>query len=164
RIEQIDWMRQAIKRRFGVEASGLWLTERVWEPELAADLAQAGVRYALVDDRHFLVSGFSGDRLHAPFWAESDRQGGARCPGGWRDPPDHARRGARRGTERRARVSADGFIPRDGGLGASAGGRHPARAARARSRARTARRPRRGAGPGGALAQFLRALSRVEPD
>jgi len=72
RIEQIDWMRQAIKRRFGVEASGLWLTERVWEPELAADLAQAGVRYALVDDRHFLVSGFSGDRLHAPFWTESD--------------------------------------------------------------------------------------------
>src|SRR5437762_1476263 len=72
RIEQIDWMRQAIRRRFGVEASGLWLTERVWEPELAADLAQAGVRYALVDDRHFLVSGFSGDRLHAPFWTESD--------------------------------------------------------------------------------------------
>src|SRR6266700_1289200 len=72
RIEQIDWMRQAIRRRFGVQASGLWLTERVWEPELAADLAQAGVRYALVDDRHFLVSGFSADRLHAPYWTESD--------------------------------------------------------------------------------------------
>ena len=31
------------RRRFGVEARGLWLTERVWEPELAADLADAGV-------------------------------------------------------------------------------------------------------------------------
>ena len=73
RLEQIDWMRQAISRRFGVEASGgLWLTERVWEPELAADLAQAGVRYALVDDRHFLVSGFRREQLHAPFWTESD--------------------------------------------------------------------------------------------
>ncbi len=72
RIEQIDWMRQAIRRLFGVEATGLWLTERVWEPELAADLAQAGVRYALVDDRHFLVSGFARERLHAPFWTESD--------------------------------------------------------------------------------------------
>ena len=41
-----------------VDARGLWLTERVWEPELAADLADAGVRYALVDDRHFLVTGF----------------------------------------------------------------------------------------------------------
>ena len=59
-------------RRFGVDARGLWLTERVWEPELAADLADAGVRYALVDDRHFLVTGFAADQLHAPFWTESD--------------------------------------------------------------------------------------------
>jgi hypothetical protein len=72
RVEQISWMRQAIERRFGVSATGLWLTERVWEPELAADLAQAGVRYALVDDRHFLVAGFARERLHAPFWTESD--------------------------------------------------------------------------------------------
>ncbi len=72
RVEQIYWMRQAIERRFGISATGLWLTERVWEPELAADLAQAGVRYALVDDRHFLVSGFARERLHAPFWTESD--------------------------------------------------------------------------------------------
>ena len=74
RLEQIDWMRQAIARRFGVSATGLWLTERVWEPELAADLARAGVRYALVDDRHFLVSGFAREALHAPFWTESDDQ------------------------------------------------------------------------------------------
>ena len=72
RIEQIQWMHDALRRRFGVDARGLWLTERVWEPELAADLARAGVRYALVDDRHFLVSGFVGDQLHAPFWTESD--------------------------------------------------------------------------------------------
>src|SRR5712691_5759292 len=58
RLEQIGRMREAIKRRFGVDATGLWLTERVWEPDLAADLADAGVRYLLVDDRHFLVSGF----------------------------------------------------------------------------------------------------------
>jgi alpha-amylase len=72
RVEQIEWMQEAIQRRFGVHARGLWLTERVWEPELAADLADAGVRYALVDDRHFLVSGFSSEQLHAPYWTESD--------------------------------------------------------------------------------------------
>src|SRR6266852_3218758 len=71
RLDQIGWTREAIKRRFGVEATGLWLTERVWEPDLAADLADAGVRYLLVDDRHFLVSGFERDRLHAPFLTES---------------------------------------------------------------------------------------------
>ena len=72
RVEQIQWMHEAIQRRFGVDARGLWLTERVWEPELAADLALAGVRYALVDDRHFLATGFASEQLHAPFWTESD--------------------------------------------------------------------------------------------
>jgi 4-alpha-glucanotransferase len=72
RVEQILWMHEAIRRRFGVDARGLWLTERVWEPDLAADLSSAGVRYALVDDRHFLVSGFAAEQLHSPFWTESD--------------------------------------------------------------------------------------------
>jgi len=72
RVEQIQWMREALRRRFGVDARGLWLTERVWEPDLAADLAAAGVRYALVDDRHFLATGFAARELHAPFWTESD--------------------------------------------------------------------------------------------
>jgi len=71
RVEQVGRMRDAIRRRFGVVATGLWLTERVWEPDLAADLATAGVRYVLLDDRHFLVSGFERDQLHAPFWTES---------------------------------------------------------------------------------------------
>jgi alpha-amylase/alpha-mannosidase (GH57 family) len=72
RVEQILWMQNAIKSRFGVTAKGLWLTERVWEPELAADLSNAGVRYVLVDDRHFLVSGFQRDQLHVPYRTESD--------------------------------------------------------------------------------------------
>ncbi|OLD73787.1 MAG: hypothetical protein AUF61_00770 [Chloroflexi bacterium 13_1_20CM_66_33] len=71
RVEQVAWMREAIQRRFGVAATGLWLTERVWEPDLAAHLADAGVRYVVLDDRHFLVSGFERDVLHAPFWTES---------------------------------------------------------------------------------------------
>ncbi len=74
RVEQVQRMREAIRRRFGAQGAGLWLTERVWEPDLAADLALAGVRFALVDDRHFLVSGFSRERLHRPFWTEADGQ------------------------------------------------------------------------------------------
>lgn len=72
RVEQITWMREALARRFGVTATGLWLTERVWEPELAADLALAGVEYALVDDRHFLITGFRREDLHVPYITESD--------------------------------------------------------------------------------------------
>ncbi|HSE68607.1 MAG TPA: alpha-amylase/4-alpha-glucanotransferase domain-containing protein [Gemmatimonadales bacterium] len=72
RIEQIGWMRDKLRKRFGIDARGLWLTERVWEPELAADLADAGVQYALVDDRHFLVTGFERKQLHAPWMTDSD--------------------------------------------------------------------------------------------
>jgi alpha-amylase len=80
RVEQIGWMRESLRRLFGVDATGLWLTERVWEPELAADLADAGVRFALVDDRHFLVSGFEREQLHAPFRTESGGKGVALFP------------------------------------------------------------------------------------
>ena len=72
RLEQIGRMRDYLQRRFGVQATGLWLTERVWQPELAADLAAAGVEYALVDDRHFLVCGFRHEELHRPHHTESD--------------------------------------------------------------------------------------------
>ncbi len=72
RVEQILWMRDALERRFGACAGGLWLTERVWEPELAADLADAGVRCVLVDDRHLLASGFERHQLHGPYRTESD--------------------------------------------------------------------------------------------
>ena len=72
RLEQIARLREYLKRRFGVDATGLWLTERVWQPGLAEDLADAGVEYALVDDRHFLVSGYRPDELHRPHLTEAN--------------------------------------------------------------------------------------------
>ncbi|HWC72964.1 MAG TPA: alpha-amylase/4-alpha-glucanotransferase domain-containing protein [Gemmatimonadales bacterium] len=72
RLEQIGRMREHLRRRFGFDATGLWLTERVWHPGLAEDLAEAGVEYALVDDRHFLVSGFRSGELHRPHVTESN--------------------------------------------------------------------------------------------
>lgn len=74
RVEQIGWMREWLSARFGVDATGLWLTERVWEPDLVQDLVAAGVRHALVDDRHFLVAGIERHRLHRPHRTESGGQ------------------------------------------------------------------------------------------
>ena len=56
RQAQIALMRQALQKHFGDPAHGLWLTERVWEPELPATLARAGIRYTLVDDNQFRQS------------------------------------------------------------------------------------------------------------
>lgn len=71
RVEQVEWMRTDLRSRFGVEATGLWLTERVWEPDLAADLARAGIEYTLLDDRHFLACGLGRDELDGVFTTES---------------------------------------------------------------------------------------------
>jgi hypothetical protein len=71
RLEQVLRHRDRIRSRFGVDARGLWLTERVWEPTLPEELAPAGVRFVLVDDRHFRVSGFANEQLHAHFVTEA---------------------------------------------------------------------------------------------
>lgn len=75
RMEQIVRHREALRARFGAAGDGLWLTERVWEPELPADLYDAGVRYLFVDDRHLLVSGLQRDELHVPWRTEYDSKG-----------------------------------------------------------------------------------------
>jgi alpha-amylase len=46
---QTDYLRE----RFGVSPEGFWLPERVWEPQLAAVLHDAGVRYLPLDDTLF---------------------------------------------------------------------------------------------------------------
>ena len=50
---QLSLMRRTLRRRFGCDATGLWLTERVWEPELPRTLAGAGIRYTILDVNQF---------------------------------------------------------------------------------------------------------------
>ncbi|MES2125508.1 MAG: alpha-amylase/4-alpha-glucanotransferase domain-containing protein [Gemmatimonadota bacterium] len=71
RLEQVVRHREHLQRRFGADVRGLWLTERVWEPTLPEDLARAGIQFAIVDDRHFVVAGFARERLHRHFLTES---------------------------------------------------------------------------------------------
>ncbi len=54
----------------GRKPSGLWLTERVWEPSLASLIAEAGIEYAVVDDCHLLAGGVSPDDLFRPWITE----------------------------------------------------------------------------------------------
>src|SRR6266852_4806005 len=56
-IEQIRRLSDFIAEHFGKRPGGAWLAERVWEPQLPAVLAEAGVEYTLVDDSHFLTAG-----------------------------------------------------------------------------------------------------------
>jgi len=70
RIEQIAMFRDIIARRFGVAPRGMWLAERVWEPELVESIARAGIEYAILDDYHFTRAGLSPDALGGYFLTE----------------------------------------------------------------------------------------------
>ena len=72
RREQILRHKDYLKRQFGKAPIGLWLTERVWEQSLVEDLVNLGIKYVVVDDRHFIVSGFEKNDLYAYYYTEAE--------------------------------------------------------------------------------------------
>lgn len=67
---QVGMMRDYVRRRFGADPAGLWLAERVWEPELAGSLAAMGVGYTALDDIHFFSAGLEEKQLTGRFTTE----------------------------------------------------------------------------------------------
>lgn len=70
KVGQIRKMTDFLRRTFGVEPTGMWLAERVWEPHLPKPLAEAGVRYTLLDDTPFKMAGLTDDDLFGPYITE----------------------------------------------------------------------------------------------
>ena len=71
RIEQIKLLKDFAKK-LGYESKGLWLTERVWQPELVKSLRAAGIDYVIVDDYHFMSAGLAKEELYWPYYTEDD--------------------------------------------------------------------------------------------
>ena len=57
RLGQIRMMNDFLVENFGQRPRGLWLTERVWEPDLPRTLAAAGIEFTLLDEEHFHYAG-----------------------------------------------------------------------------------------------------------
>jgi alpha-amylase len=70
KVGQIRRMTGFLRQTFGVEPTGMWLAERVWEPHLPRPLAEAGVRYTLLDDTPFKMAGLTDDDLFGPYVTE----------------------------------------------------------------------------------------------
>ena len=70
RKAQINKLNDYIYKHFGVTPKGLWLTERVWESALIPDLAESKMEFTIVDDYHFLSSGFEESSLDGYFTTE----------------------------------------------------------------------------------------------
>jgi hypothetical protein len=56
-VGQLQRMADRCEELLGARPQGMWLAERVWEPDLARVIAQAGYRYTLLDDSHLRAAG-----------------------------------------------------------------------------------------------------------
>jgi alpha-amylase len=70
RIGQITSYRHLLEQKLGASVRGLWMPERVWEPSLVADLADAGVEFTLLDDFHFKNAGLDESELSGYYITE----------------------------------------------------------------------------------------------
>src|SRR3990167_585989 len=63
RIGQIQMMSDKLEKLFGKRPRGMWLAERIWEPQLPVYLKEAGIEYGVVDDYHFIKAGLRKEEL-----------------------------------------------------------------------------------------------------
>ncbi len=70
RIGQIKKLSKRVEELIGTKPQGMWLAERVWEPQIAKSLKQADVEYVVVDDNHFKNAGHYEDELTGYFTTE----------------------------------------------------------------------------------------------
>ncbi len=68
--EQLEWMADFLEGEFLQRPEGVWLAERIWEPQLPEILANSGVRYTAVDDYHFKSVGLDDDELFGYYITE----------------------------------------------------------------------------------------------
>lgn len=70
-VGQIKEFGSLIKKTFGHTPRGMWLAERVWEPNLPEILSRSNVEYTLVDDLGFINAGIPRERLAGYYTLES---------------------------------------------------------------------------------------------
>lgn len=72
RVGQVHAYAERLEERLGRAVEGMWLAERVWEPGLARSIADAGMKWTIVDDFHMICAGVPKDRMAGHFVTEDD--------------------------------------------------------------------------------------------
>ena len=74
RVGQIRAYTRWLTDAFETPIAGMWTPERVWEPQLVADVVAANIAYTVLDDFHFRAAGLTDDQLTGYFITEEDGQ------------------------------------------------------------------------------------------
>ncbi len=72
RVAQISGYTEWLQRRLQTTVQGMWIPERVWEQSIASDIADAGIRYTILDDFHFKNCGLNADQLFGYYTTEDN--------------------------------------------------------------------------------------------
>ena len=72
KLAQIRLMNDFIKKEFGKAPAGMWLAERVWEPQLASIVNRARLKYTFLDDVHFRSAGICDQELTGYYTTENN--------------------------------------------------------------------------------------------
>ena len=70
RRTQINKLSSYLKKNLNSTPNGAWLTERVWDSSIIADLRASNLEYVVVDDYHFLSSGFDENKMDGYYESE----------------------------------------------------------------------------------------------
>lgn len=70
RVLQVSEMSKRIRKSFGQSPKGMWLAERVWEPQMPEFIAKAGIEYVPIDDYHFKLTGLQEADLFGYYLTE----------------------------------------------------------------------------------------------
>ena len=72
KLAQIRLMNDFIKKEFGKTPNGMWLAERIWEPQLASIINKSNLKYTFLDDVHFRSAGVCDKELTGYYTTEND--------------------------------------------------------------------------------------------
>jgi 4-alpha-glucanotransferase len=70
KLGQVRRLTETLEKKFKVPVQGMWVAERVWEPHLTKPLADAGVKYIVMDDAHFKATGLREDETFGYYLME----------------------------------------------------------------------------------------------
>lgn len=74
RLGQLELMTTHLRRLFGRRPRGAWITQQIWESDIASSLKTAGVEYAFLDDYHFARAGFEARDMLRPCITEDQNK------------------------------------------------------------------------------------------
>lgn len=72
RVGQMRTYSKHLQELFGTPVRGMWMPERVWEQNFAADIVEAGIEYTIVDDSHFRGAGIAPEQMFGYYLTEDE--------------------------------------------------------------------------------------------